>query len=312
MRLPQINSTPPIKKKNPTQIPTIHSIFATERTHPAPMPHTTTPHIIPIALPTPHRLLHVPGGTFTMGNDDTQDDAKYDGRPAHEVTLSDFFIGEMAVTQYLWQAMMGDNPSYNKGERQPIEQVSWFDAAVFCNQISMETGKKPCYYTLDGKIYGQGTTKEQFQLPNEGDVQCDPSASGYRLPTEAEWEYAAKGGPDHKYSGVYAGSDMLEQVGWFEGNSDNHTHEVGLLLPNTLGLYDMSGNIWEWCNDWYGEYGKGSQKNPTGAKTGTDRVLRGGGSFGGPQYCRSACRFNYRPVSRTLYIGFRLVLRSVG
>jgi formylglycine-generating enzyme required for sulfatase activity len=275
------------------------------------MPHTTTPHIIPIALPTPHRLLHVPGGTFTMGNDDTYGDAAFDGRPAHEVTLSDFFIGEMAVTQDLWQAIMGDNHSYNKGERHPVEQVSWFDAAVFCNRLSIETGKKPCYYTPDDKVYGQDT-KGQWQLPNDGDVQCDTDASGYRLPTEAEWEYAAKGGPDHKYSGVYAGSDMLEQVGWHDGNSDGHTHEVGLLLPNTLGLYDMSGNIWEWCNDWFGAYKRGAQKNPTGAKTGRDRVLRGGGYFHTSPYCLAAYRDRYWPVTRDNFFGFRLVLQSVG
>jgi formylglycine-generating enzyme len=275
------------------------------------MPHTTTPHIVPIALPTPHRLLHVPGGTFTMGNDDTQDDAKYDGRPAHEVTLSDFFISEMAVTQDLWLTIMGDNPSRNKGERHPVEQVSWFDAAVFCNRLSIETGKKPCYYTPDGKVYGQDT-KGQWQLPNDGEVQFDRNASGYRLPTEAEWEYAAKGGLDHKYSGVYAGSDMLEQIGWFDGNSDNHTHEVGLLLPNALGLYDMSGNVFEWCNDWYGAYEKKPLKNPTGAKTGALRVLRGGNYFDGPQNCRTAYRSLIRPVGRLSGIGFRLVLQSVG
>lgn len=275
------------------------------------MPHTATPHIIPIALPTPHRLLHVPGGTFTMGNDDTQDDAKYDGKPAHEVTLSDFFISEMAVTQDLWQAIMSDNPSYNKGERNPVEQASWFDAAVFCNRLSTKTGKKPCYYTPEGKVYGQDT-KGQWQLPNEGEVQCDLNAAGYRLPTEAEWEYAAKGGLDHKYTGVYAGSDMLEQVGWYDGNSDSHTHEVGLLLPNALGLYDMSGNVWEWCNDWYGDYEKKVQKNPTGVKTGPYRVLRGGSYFYGPRYCRAACRGLNRPASRHDFIGFRLVLQSVG
>uniref|UniRef100_UPI004056864C formylglycine-generating enzyme family protein n=1 Tax=Candidatus Electronema sp. TaxID=2698783 RepID=UPI004056864C len=219
-------------------------------------------------------LCLVEGGEFMMGDDNGEYD---DEKPAHRVRLDDFYIGKHPVTQELWQAVMGNNPSRFKGERRPVEQVSWIDAQDFLDRLNSRTGKK------------------------------------FRLPTEAEWEYAARGG---KYSQdyKYAGSDRAKQVAWHDANSGDETHEVGLLLPNELGLYDMSGNVWEWCSDWFAAdyyaqcHQRGTVDNPQGPDSGGRRVLRGGSYFNDSQDCRAVYRYDYPPVYRYVNLGFRLVL----
>ncbi len=254
----------------------------------------------------PHRLLPVQGGTFTMGaSKDTDPEAQSKETP-HPVTLTSFYMGEHPVTQALWTAVMGDNPASNVGDNLPVEQVSWFDAAVFCNRLSIECGLEACYTTPEETIFGQDAQK-QWSLPNQGEVRCNFAAKGYRLPTEAEWEYAARGGNDPYGGGYYAGSDVLEQVGWYDANSNNQTQPVGLLMPNALGLYDMSGNVWEWCYDWYGNYNPKDNKDPHGAGKGANRMLRGGGCFNRAHGCRAAYRNDFEPDYRRGRFGFRLV-----
>jgi formylglycine-generating enzyme len=238
----------------------------------------------------PYRLLHVPGGEFLMGSADDDTDAYDWEKPAHRVRLDDYYIGEFPVTQDLWEAVMNENPSYHKGPRRPVEQVSWNDI------------------------------NKKF-LPALNEITAKPEKQGFRLPTEAEWEYAACGGPYRKSEGyLYAGSDLLAQSGWYDENSGNETRDVGLLLPNALGLYDMSGNVWEWCADWFSEKyyaeckAKGLVSNPLGPSKGGDRVYRGGCCFTGAQFCRAACRGHGVPASSYHNLGFRLVisLQSVG
>ena len=185
-------------------------------------------------------MVHVQGGTFTMGCTSEQGgDCWDDEKPAHSVTLSDYYIGETEVTQALWRAVMGSNPSYWKGDNLPVEKVSWDDCQTFVRKLNQMTGKT------------------------------------FRLPTEAEWEYAARGG--NKSLGYkYSGSNTLSSVAWYDGNSSNNTHPVKGKQPNELGLYDMSGNVWEWCQDRYGSYNSSSQTNPAGASSGSYRVCRGG------------------------------------
>lgn len=209
-----------------------------------------------------------------MGDDSGEYD---DEKPAHLVRLDDFYIGKYPVTQRLWQAVMENNPSRFKGERRPVEQVSWHDAQEFLGRLNQLADKN------------------------------------FRLPTEEEWEYAARGG---RYSQgcKYAGSDRAKQVAWHDANSDNETHEVGLLLPNELGLHDMSGNVWEWCADWFAEeyyaqcHQRGMVDAPQGADSGELRVLRGGGYFFYSQYCRAVTRNDGSPENRYDDLGFRLVL----
>ena len=192
-------------------------------------------------------------------------------KPSHKVTVSDFCIGETEVTQALWKAVMGSNPSTWKGDNLPVEIVSWNDCKDFIKKLNEKTGKN------------------------------------FRLPTEAEWEYAARGG--NKSKGYkYSGSNTIGSVAWYDGNSSSKTHTVKGKTPNELGLYDMSGNVCEWCEDWYGSYGSGTQTNPDGPSSGSNRVLRGGGWYISGRYCRVSYRNNGYPGSGNNYYGFRLVM----
>lgn len=217
-------------------------------------------------------MVHVEGGTFMMGADDIDNYAYVDEKPVHQVTLSDYCIGETQVTQALWQAVMGNNPSYFKGDLNlPVEMVSWNDCKNFIRKLNELTGKK------------------------------------FRLPTEAQWEFAARGG--NKTNGfLCSGGNDIDDLAWYDRNSDNKTHPVGKNLPNELGLYDMIGNVMEWCKDWFEYYEKGIQSDPEGPFLGSQRVMRGCGWDGVAKYCRVSCRFRHNPEFKDRYIGLRLAL----
>ena len=215
-------------------------------------------------------MIAVKGGTFTMGCTSEQGgDFDGDETPTDSVTLSDYYIGKFEVTQELWQAVMGSNPSYFKGNNLPVEQVSWNDVQEFITKLNQKTG------------------------------------ANFRLPTEAEWEYAARGG-NKSNSYKYSGSNTIGNVAWYWDNSNSETHQVGTTSPNELGIYDMSGNVWEWCQDWYGDYSSGSQTNPTGPSSGSKRVARGGSWDGGAWNCRVSNRGSGTPDYRSNFLGFRL------
>lgn len=220
----------------------------------------------------------VEGGTFQMGYD--QSDADFDEKPVHSVTVSSYYIGETEVTQALWQAVMGTTVRQQRdkasgllrgeGSDYPMYFISWDECQEFIRKLNQKTGRN------------------------------------FRLPTEAEWEYAARGGKKSK-GYKYAGSNTVGNVAWYSENSGNDTHAVKTKSPNELGLYDMSGNVWEWCQDWRDNYGNESQTNPTGPSSGTYRIMRGGA-----WYCDKQCRVSYRqphePVERRNSDGFRLCL----
>lgn len=217
-------------------------------------------------------MVFVDGGTFTMGCTSEQSDCGDNEKPAHQVTLSSFHIGKYEVTQAQWREVMGSNPShFSDCDECPVEKVSWNDIQEFIGKLNEHTGKK------------------------------------YRLPTEAEWEYTARGG--NKSKGYkYAGSDEIGKVAWHAGNSGTKTHPVGQKQANELGIYDMTGNVWEWCEEWIGDYSSSSQTNPKGPSNGTFRVLRGGGWYDNTRRCRVSIRYSNAPVARYSGNGFRLVL----
>ena len=251
-------------------------------------------------------LTLVEGGTFEMGSTS----GEYSEKPIHSVTVSSFYMCDHEVTQKEYYEIMKSNPSYYKGDDRPVESVSWYDAIEYCNALSLREGLTPCYYTQD---------KETWIFDGYPDGHCIHTltwickfnADGYRLPTEAEWEFAARGG--NKSSGyVYSGSNSLEDVAWHNGNSESQTHDVKTKSPNELGLYDMSGNVWEWCWDWYGNYSSSLQTNPSGVASGTARVLRGGSSR---DYDNNGFRVAYRdsttPSATYRNLGFRVVRSSL-
>ena len=218
-------------------------------------------------------MVYVKGGTFTMGATAEQgSDAYSDEKPTHSVTLSDFYIGKYEVTQAQWRAVMGSNPSNFQGDNLPVENVSWNDVQEFIKKLNAQTGKK------------------------------------FRLPTEAEWEYAARGGNQSK-GYKYSGSNSISEVAWYDDNSRSKTHPVGQKAPNELGIYDMSGNVWEWCQDWYSSsaYSSSSHNNPTGPSSGSNRVLRGGSWDNAASHSRVSDRGNNSPDDRFNRGGFRLV-----
>ena len=220
-------------------------------------------------------MVRVEGGTFIMGATAEQgSDAIDNEKPTHQVTLSTFYIGKYEVTQAEWQAVMGTNPSDFKGDNLPVECVSWDDCQEFIRKLNELTGKQ------------------------------------FRLPTEAEWEYAARGG--NKSGGYkYAGGNDVDNVAWYVDNSGGKTHPVGTKRGNELGLYDMSGNVWEWCQDWFGYYGSASQTNPQGRGSGDDRVLRGGSWDDDARYCRLSYRNGRDPGQELRYRGLRLALPNL-
>ncbi len=213
-------------------------------------------------------MVAIKGGTFQMGSNDGGSDEK----PVHTVTVSEFSIGKTEVTQAQWVAVMGSNPSSYKGDNLPVEIVNWHDVQVFINRLNAKTGKT------------------------------------YRLPTEAEWEYAAGGGENsrNKYAGTNSES-ILGNYAWYGENGNFTTHVVGTKLPNQFGLYDMSGNVWEWCSDWYDSYSSSPQSNPKGPSSGSKRVLRGGCWVDGWTNCSVSFRDSSTPGARHDDGGFRLV-----
>jgi len=246
----------------------------------------------------PIKMLPILGGTFTMG------DGSDDDYPAHKVRLDDFYLCEFPVTQDLYEALMQNNPSEFKGSRHPVERVRWYDAVEFCNLLSDGLGLEN-YYTIDKETKDKDNTNKNDKI--KWLVKVNNKTKGFRLPTEAEWEYAARGGVIENPT-TYAGSNRLEQVSWYGKNSGGNTQEVGLKFPNPLGLYDMNGGVWAWCWDWYGNYNLEVKGDSVGAKTGSDRVVRGGGWIGNPDICRIVKRDMDIPTLRSRNIGFRIAL----
>ncbi len=237
-------------------------------------------------------MVYVSGGTFEMGCTSEQSGCEGYESPVHTVTLNSFLIGKYEITQIQYKDIMGTNPSRFKADNRPVERVSWYNAIKFCNKLSLRDGLEPCY-TING-----------------GSVTCDFSKNGYRLPTEAEWEYAARGGSEGSAT-LYAGSNNADDVAWYKGNSGSQTNEVGTKQPNELGLYDMSGNVWEWCWDWFVDnyYSSSPQNNPKGPDTGVWRVMRGGSWYFGVNLLRVASRSGYLPDYIYEDYGFRIVRR---
>ena len=265
--------------------PINETIFITENVYKLPVYNLEENIVLPKI-----EMVFVQGGTFNMGCTDEQgSDCNRDEKPTHQVTLSDYYIGKYEVTQGLWKIVMGNNPSNFKycGDDCPVENVSWDDCQIFINKLNQLTGKR------------------------------------FRLPTEAEWEYAARGGNKANYQTKYAGSNALGEVAWYYQNCDvkypggyeengrkRGTHTVGTKKPNALGIYDMSGNVWEWCNDWYGDYSSGGVMNPKGASTGSYRVIRGGSWRYDGSDIRVSNRTNDFPSDSRNFNGIRLVFSS--
>lgn len=217
-------------------------------------------------------MIPVEGGTFTMGATSEQGTDAFPGeKPAHSVTLSNYSIGQTEVTQALWLAVMGSNPSYFQGDQRPVEKVCWNDCQEFITKLNNITGQN------------------------------------FRLPTEAEWEYAARGGKQSR-GYKYSGSNDISDVAWYGSNSNHKTHDVATKKPNELGIYDMTGNVWEWCQDWYGDYSSVSQTNPTGASSGSSRVHRGGSWSDDARLCRVSLHNGYNPINYFGFLGMRLAL----
>ena len=217
-------------------------------------------------------MVWVEGGAFRMGATSEQGSDALDWeKPVHSVALSGYYIGKTEVTQALWKAVMGSNPSEFKGDDLPVECVSWDDCQEFIRKLNSLTGQH------------------------------------FRLPTEAEWEFACRGG--NKSRGYkYSGSNYIDNVAWYDGNSGKKTHPVATKSPNELGIYDMSGNVWEWCSDWKGDYSSGAQTNPKGPYVGSNRVHRGGSWDDNARHCRSSTRFSSSPGDRFIHFGLRLSL----
>jgi formylglycine-generating enzyme required for sulfatase activity len=238
-------------------------------------------------------LVSIPGGTFLMGSPKSEEGRAQNESPAYKVQVSRFACMRFPVTRRIYSEIIGSDPGWPEGKAddRPVNNVSWFDAVTFCNQLSEREGLAPCYRI------------------NSEEVTWDRAANGYRLLTEAEWEYACRAGSTTRFS---FGDDegQLGDYAWFAENSAGEPQPVGLKMPNPWGLYDMHGNVFEWCWDWYGGYSTKDLIDPIGPPEGTARALRGGAFVIPPWFLRSAGRFRYLPSFRYWFIGFRCARSS--
>ena len=266
---------------NPVDVSTTTSTVSVSPVQRLTAPSTISKDVITISVKDgiSIEMVNVEGGTFMMGATKEMRDPNVsllNEEPVHQVTLTnDYYIGKYEVTQALWQAVMGSNPSKYKGDNLPVEMVSWNDCQEFISKLNSLTGRK------------------------------------FRLPTEAEWEYAARGGKKSR-GYQYSGSNSISDVAWYSGNCGNisgiNTHPVGKKQANELGIYDMTGNVWEWCQDMYGYYSFSAQKNPTGSTGGNKRVIRGGSWFNTRESCRTSDRADSSPDHHFEGLGLCLAL----
>ena len=234
------------------------------------------------------KMIKLPLGTFIMGNAQTG---------TRNVGISEFYISSVPITQFFFKKVMGYNNSKKQGELLPVENVSWYEAVIFCNILSEAYKLQPCYSIKDFDIKTLSDNSIQWK-----NLTCNFGANGFRLPTEAEWEYAAKAGG----VSLYSGGDKLDEYGWYGENSNVGTHNVGEKKPNAFGLYDMSGNISEWCWDWYAPYTLKPETDPHGPVGGKARIKRGGSWLDDAVQCTTSTRESSAPSGRSGTLGFRI------
>ena len=258
----------------------------------------------------PENFVQIKGGTFIMGSPDSEAE-RSDDEVQHKVTVSSFYMSKYEVTQKEYEEVMGTNPSKFEGSNLPVENVSWYDAIEYCNKRSIKEGLTPAYTIVKDRSDPNNKNESKYD-DVRWIVTWNKKANGYRLPTEAEWEYACRAGTTTPFS---TGNNITTNQANYNRNPlyllENPkgicSTAVGSFAPNACGLYDMHGNVWEWCWDWYGDYSKADQTNPDGAVSGSYRVGRGGSWVHSRENLRSASRDSSNPSYQGSIRGFRLV-----